>query len=101
MKKPATAGPIKIVINQSKGVVTQVVSKSDSSKKEGHEQPAQPSRSLMAQRSSSTESQSPVPLEPQVLLEEGGRAVAQWKKQESNKVVRSEKYRILVQGCHK
>ena len=47
--------------------------------KKGSEQPQQ-----KQQRSVSTESQGPLPLEPQVVLEVGGRAVAQWKRQESS-----------------
>ena len=83
MKKPATAGPIKIVINQSKGVA-KVVSNSGA-EKEGKEPPPQQQRSDSASPSAS-EPQGPLPLEPQVVLEEGGRAVAQWKKRrESHK----------------
>ena len=69
MKKPAAAAPIKIVINQTKGI-SQVISNSSSSssKKVETEQP---------QRSDSASSSATVPLEPQVVLEEGGRAVAQ------------------------
>ena len=47
--------------------------------KKGSEQPQQKQH-----RSVSTESQGPLLLEPQVVLEEGGRAVAQWKRQESS-----------------
>ena len=47
-------------------------------KKKVSEQPQQ------KQQSVSTESQGPLLLEPQVVLEEGGRAVAQWKRQESS-----------------
>ena len=68
MKKPAAAAPIKIVINQTKGISQVISNSSSSSKKEETVQP---------QRSDSASSSATVPLEPQVVLEEGGRAVAQ------------------------
>ena len=99
MKKPRTDGPIKIVINKSSGVAHVISNSCVSSEvyrdlgriseimfeilyfflKKGSEQPQQ-----KQQRSVSTESQGPLLLEPQVVLEEGGRAVAQWKRQESS-----------------
>ena len=70
MKKPAAAAPIKIVINQTKGI-SQVISNSSSSSSSKKVETEQP------QRSDSASSSATVPLEPQVVLEEGGRAVAQ------------------------
>ena len=69
MKKPAAAAPIKIVINQTKGI-SQVISNSSSSSSKKEE-------TVQPQRSDSASSSATVPLEPQVVLEEGGRAVAQ------------------------